>query len=161
MHKKVHGSYKYILLTYTYSILSRFKATFRILPPFLPSSRPVWEGSRSLLWRHSKLSCLLAGFFTYLLACLLPCLVGWLLAAWLIGWLVSLLDAWFAGCLLARLLARSLASLLACRLAFFGLLCLLILICLAWLTCEARDIYIHRMLHYNSLEYVRGAGIIN
>ena len=41
------------------------------------------------------------------------------MAGWLVGWLV----------------ARSIASCLL----FFGLFCLLILICFAWLPCEARD----------------------
>ena len=47
IHKKVHGSRKYIVSTYTYPILSWFKATFCLLHPFIPS-RLVGEGCRSL-----------------------------------------------------------------------------------------------------------------
>ena len=119
------------------------------LPPSLPSSLHDQYAREVVVCCEgavSYLAWLLAGLFICLLACLLTCLPGWLvgwlvacLLAWLIGWLVS----WLVVCLLCWLvclLARSHASLLACRLAFFGLLCLLILICLAWLTCEARAV---------------------
>ena len=52
------------------------------------------------------------------------------------------------GCLLAHLLGRS----LACLLALFGLLSLLILICFAWLICEARSV---NLLALDSFELAR------
>ena len=54
-HKFKLNLLKYRFLTKTYPILSGFKETFWIIPPFLPPflPRPVCEGSRSLLWRCS------------------------------------------------------------------------------------------------------------
>ena len=71
------------------------------------------------------------------LAILLAWLGSWLrYFACLVGWFVD----WLAGCLLG-LLTRLLSRSLDCWLAyFFGLLCLLVLICFAWLTCEARAV---------------------
>jgi len=54
------------------------------------------------------------------------------MVGWFVGWLVACLLG-----LLTRLLARSLACCLA---SYFSLLCLLVLICFAWLTCEARAV---------------------
>ena len=55
--------------------------------------------------------------------------------------MLACLHAWLVGWLVGHLLAYSIARSLACLLARpFGLLCLLILICFAWLTCEARAV---------------------
>ena len=51
----------------------------------------------------------------------------------MVSWLVTCMVDFLFACSLAHLLARS----LACLLAFFGVLCFLILIWFAWLTCAA------------------------
>ena len=75
LQAKVHGLGNLGVSTYTYSILSEFKATFRILPSFTTRSAP-WFAGRLIGW-----------------------LVGWLVA-WsvgrLIGWLVGWLADWLA-----------------------------------------------------------------
>ena len=60
---------------------------------------------------------------------MLAWLVDWLVSC-LVGWLIGWLGDWFVGWLFFCSLSRSLACLL------FGLLCFLLLICYAWLTCE-------------------------
>ena len=145
MHKKVHGSDKYRCLAISYSILSGFKETFRIiLPSFLPHDQYARGVVVCCEGAVSHVASLLAGQFTYLVACLvswlvgslvsqfLTCLVSWFLG-WLLGCLVGYLLTHLHGFQLARSLSPSLARLLAC---FFVLLCLLMFIYLAQLSCE-------------------------
>ena len=105
------------------------------LPFFLPSSRPVCEGGRSLLWGRSYFDCWLARRY-------LAWLVGWLVG-WLLACLVDLLVSWLVVSILTCSLARSLACLLA-----FGLLCLPFFICFAWLTCEACAVERRRLVEF-------------
>ena len=68
-------------------------------------------------------------------------MLAWLagsLASWLVGWLVVWLAGWLVDWLVGWLVGYLFVCLLDCSLAFFGLLCLLVLICFVLLICEAR-----------------------
>ena len=87
MQAKVHDLIKYRVLTYTYSILSRFKETFWI-PSFL-HDQYAREVVVCCIGAVSYLACLLASM---LVCCLIAWLVGWLfgwLVGWLVGWLIG------------------------------------------------------------------------
>ena len=108
MHKKVHGSSIYILLTYTYLNYRNFEGHFWIPSSSLPPSLHDQYARGVVVCCEDAvfyLACLLACLLiTFLFACLLASFVGWS-----VGWLVGQL----VGCLLTHLLACSLACLLA------------------------------------------------
>ena len=105
---------KYRYLTITYSILSRLKETFWIIPSSLPPFLPHDQYAREVVVCCENAVSYLACFFV--LACLLRWWVGWSVG-WLVDWLVVCLPTcsltrslacllgWLVGCLLGCLVA--------------------------------------------------------